>query len=157
MNITTKRVFVVCIFVITLLAIDQCVKIWVKTNMCLHASIRVTAWFYISFLENNGMAYGMTIIPKFALSAFRLVACCALVYFIGRQIREGARTIWVALLSLILAGALGNLIDCMFYGMIFAGSSPLYTSFPVDFGTGYAPFMQGKVVDMFYFPLIVTT
>ena len=157
MKRTTKRAWVVCIFVITLLAIDQCVKIWVKTNMCLHESIRVTDWFYISFIENNGMAYGMTIIPKFALSAFRLVACCALVYFIGRQIREGARTIWVALLSLILAGALGNLIDCMFYGMIFAGSSPLYTSFPVDFGTGYAPFMQGKVVDMFYFPLIVTT
>ena len=125
MKRTTKRAWVVCMFVITLLAIDQRVKIWVKTNMCLHESIRVTDWFYISFIENNGMAYGMTIIPKFALSAFRLVACCALVYFIGRQIREGARTIWVALLSLILAGALGNLIDCMFYGMIFAGSSPL--------------------------------
>lgn len=145
------------LLVLVLLLIDQSIKICVKTNMCLHESIRVTDWFYISFIENNGMAYGMTFIPKYALSIFRLVACCALVWFIGKQIQSGARKVWIALLSLILAGAAGNLIDCMFYGLVFTGSSPYYTSFLVDFGTGYAPFLQGRVVDMFYFPLIVTT
>lgn len=125
--------------------------------MCLHQSIHITDWFYLSFIENNGMAYGMTFVPKYALSIFRLVACCVLVWYIRKEILRGARTVWLVLLSMVLAGAAGNLIDCMFYGLIFSGSSPYYTSFLVDFGTGYAPFLQGRVVDMFYFPLIVTT
>ena len=143
-------------FVIVLLIIDQSIKIWVKTNMCLHESIHITDWFYLSFVENNGMAYGMTFIPKYALSTFRLVACCVGVWYIWKQIKSNARTLWILLLSMTLAGAAGNLIDCMFYGMMFSGASPYYTSFFVDFGTGYAPFLQGRVVDMFYFPLIVT-
>lgn len=145
------------LFVVALLVIDQVIKIWVKTNMCLHQSIHITDWFYLSFIENNGMAYGMTFVPKYALSIFRLVACCVLVWYIRKEILRGARTVWLVLLSMVLAGAAGNLIDCMFYGLIFSGSSPYYTSFLVDFGTGYAPFLQGRVVDMFYFPLIVTT
>lgn len=157
MNRNTKWGIASCLFIMLLLVIDQCIKIWVKTNMCLHDSIHITDWFYISFIENNGMAYGMTFIPKYALSIFRFVACCALVWFIGRQIRANARKVWIMLLSLILAGAAGNLIDCMFYGLVFSGSSSYFTSFLVDFGTGYAPFLQGRVVDMFYFPLIVTT
>lgn len=144
------------LFVVLLLVIDQCIKLWVKTNMCLHESIHVTDWFYLSFIENNGMAYGMTFIPKYLLSSFRLVACIALVWYIRKQLLQGARVVWLVLLAMVLAGAAGNLIDCMFYGLIFNGSSPYYTSFFVDFGTGYAPFLQGKVVDMFYFPLIVT-
>ena len=145
------------LFVLVLLFIDQAIKIWVKTNMCLHESIHVTDWFYLSFIENNGMAYGMTFIPKYALSIFRLIACGFLVWYIWKQIKAGARKVWIILLSMVLAGAAGNLIDCMFYGLIFSGSSSNYTSFLVDFGTGYAPFLQGRVVDMFYFPLIVTT
>ncbi len=125
--------------------------------MCLHESRHITDWFYLSYIENNGMAYGMTFIPKYALSIFRFAACCALVWYIGKELRRGARTLWTVLLSMVLAGAAGNLIDCMFYGLIFNGASSYYTSFFVDFGTGYAPFLQGKVVDMFYFPLIVTT
>ena len=145
------------LFVLVLLFIDQAIKIWVKTNMCLHESIHVTDWFDLSFIENNGMAYGMTFIPKYALSIFRLIACGFLVWYIWKQIKAGARKVWIILLSMVLAGAAGNLIDCMFYGLIFSGSSSNYTSFLVDFGTGYAPFLQGRVVDMFYFPLIVTT
>lgn len=147
----------ITLFVLLLLIIDQCIKVWVKTNMCLHESIHVTDWFYLSFIENNGMAYGMTFIPKYALSLFRLVACGALVWYIRKQILQGARMVWIILLAMVFAGAAGNLIDCMFYGLIFSGASPYYTSFLVDFGTGYAPFLQGRVVDMFYFPLIVTT
>ena len=143
--------------VLALLVIDQIIKIQVKTSMCLHESIRVTDWFYISFIENNGMAYGMSFIPKPLLTSFRFVACCFLVWYIRKEIKAGARTMWLVLLSLVLAGAVGNLIDCMFYGLMFSGSSSYYTSFFVPFGTGYAPFLEGRVVDMFYFPLIVTT
>lgn len=143
--------------VLALLVIDQIIKIQVKTSMCLHESIRVTNWFYISFIENNGMAYGMSFIPKPLLTSFRFVACCFLVWYIHKEIKAGARTMWLVLLSLVLAGAAGNLIDCMFYGLMFSGSSSYYTSFFVPFGTGYAPFLEGRVVDMFYFPLIVTT
>lgn len=145
------------LMVLALLVIDQVVKIQVKTSMCLHESIRVTDWFYISFIENNGMAYGMSFIPKPLLTSFRFVACCFLVWYIRKEVKAGARTLWLVLLSLVLAGAAGNLIDCMFYGLMFSGSSSYYTSFFVPFGTGYAPFLEGRVVDMFYFPLIVTT
>ncbi len=145
------------LFIVLLLAIDQYIKILVKTDMALHESRRITNWFYITFIENNGMAYGMTFIPKYALSIFRLVACSVLGWFIYREIKQEARLRWVMLLSLILAGAAGNLIDCMFYGLIFTQSTPYQSAFMVSLGSGYAPFLQGKVVDMFYFPLIVST
>lgn len=153
----TKQGLLLALFVVVLLVIDQAIKVWIKTNMCLHESIHVTDWFYLSFIENNGMAYGMTFIPKYALSIFRLVACGALGWYIWKQIGEGARMLWLVLLSMVLAGAAGNLIDCMFYGLIFDDSSTYYPASFVEFGDGYAPFLQGRVVDMFYFPLIVTT
>lgn len=153
-----KRQGVLCsLFILLLLIIDQSIKIWVKTNMCLHESIHITDWFYLSFIENNGMAYGMTFIPKYALSLFRMVACGVLVWYIRNQILHTARKVWIFLLAMVLAGAAGNLIDCIFYGLIFSGASPHFTSFFVEFGSGYAPLLQGRVVDMFYFPLIVTT
>ena len=145
------------IIVVASLLIDQLIKVWVKTNMTLHESIRVFDWFYISFIENNGMAYGMQIGSKLALSLFRVAAIGLLAYYLWLQVRKKARTGYVVCLSMVLAGAVGNLIDCMFYGLIFNASSPHFTSYFVDFGTGYAPFLMGKVVDMFYFPLIVTT
>ncbi len=155
---THKRKGLIAIFaVIILLVIDQIIKIEVKTSMCLHESIRITDWFYISFIENNGMAYGMTIINKLVLSLFRIVAISVLGVYIYRQIKKNVRTFYLACLVLVLAGAIGNLIDCMFYGLIFNASSPYYVSYMVPFGHGYAPFLMGKVVDMFYFPLIVTT
>ena len=139
------------------IVIDQLIKVWVKTNMTLHESIRVFDWFYISFIENNGMAYGMQIGSKLALSLFRVVAISLLAYYVWLQVRNKARRGYIVCLSMVLAGAVGNLIDCMFYGMAFSASSPFYTSYFVEFGTGYAPFLMGKVVDRFYFPLIVTT
>lgn len=145
------------IIVVASLLIDQLIKVWVKTNMTLHESIRVFDWFYISFIENNGMAYGMQIGSKLALSLFRVAAIGLLAYYLWLQVHKKARTGYVVCLSMVLAGAIGNLIDCMFYGLIFNASSPHFTSYFVDFGTGYAPFLMGKVVDMFYFPLIVTT
>lgn len=157
-NSTYRRKGLIAIFaVIILLVIDQIIKIEVKTSMCLHESIRITDWFYISFIENNGMAYGMTIINKLVLSLFRIVAISVLGYYIYKQIKNNARTFYISCLVLVVAGAAGNLLDCMFYGLIFNASSPYYVSYMVPFGHGYAPFLMGKVVDMFYFPIIVTT
>ena len=144
------------LIIVAILLIDQAIKIWVKTSMTLHESIRVTDWFYITFIENMGMAFGMQLGSKIVLSLFRVVAIGVLGYYIWQQVKRNARTGYIVCLSLVLAGAAGNLIDCMFYGMMFNESSPYYLSYLVDFGTGYAPFLMGKVVDMFYFPLIET-
>ena len=152
-----KKVLVTLLLAIVLLVVDQWIKISVKTGMCLHESIRVTDWFYISFIENNGMAFGMTIVNKLFLSLFRIVAIVALGWYLFRQLRRQARMLWLVCLTLVFAGAVGDLIDCMFYGLIFNASSPYYVSYFVPFGHGYAPFLMGKVVDMFYFPIIVTT
>lgn len=157
MTKTQKQQAVVSVLIfLVILIIDQVIKISVKTGMTLHQSIRVTDWFYISYIENNGMAWGMSIMPKIMLSLFRLVAIFGIGWYIYKQIQKGSRWLYVVLLSMVLAGAAGNLIDCMFYGMIFSGASSDYTSFFVPWGTGYAPFLEGRVVDMFYFPLIVT-
>ena len=144
------------LIIVAILLIDQAIKIWVKTSMTLHESIRVTDWFYITFIENMGMAFGMQLGSKIVLSLFRVVAIGVLGYYIWQQVKRNARTGYIVCLSLVLAGAAGNLIDCMFYGMMFNESSPYYLSYFVPFGTGYAPFLMGKVVDMFYFPLIET-
>lgn len=142
--------------VFAVLLIDQAIKIWVNTSMTLHESIHVTDWFYITFIENNGMAFGMQLGSKIILSLFRVIAISALGYYIWLEVKRQAKTGYIVCLSFILAGAAGNLIDCMFYGLVFNASSPYYLSYFVPFGTGYAPFLMGKVVDMFYFPLIET-
>ena len=156
-NRLLSRGWLATLIVVAAILIDQLIKVWVKTNMMLHESIRVFDWFYISFIENNGMAYGMQIGSKLALSLFRVAAIGLLAYYVWLQVKKKARMGYIVCLSMVLAGALGNLIDSMFYGLVFSASSPFFTSYFVDFGTGYAPFLMGKVVDMFYFPLIVTT
>ena len=146
------------ILIIAILLIDQFIKIWVKTHMELHESIRVTNWFYIAFIENNGMAYGMQIGSKLLLSLFRVVAIGALGYYIWLQSKKtNVRWGYIVCLSMILAGAAGNLIDCMFYGFCFDASTVGHVSQYVGLGNGYESFLMGRVVDMFYFPLIVTT
>lgn len=145
------------LLIIAILLVDQALKIWVKTHMTLHETIEITDWFKICFIENNGMAYGMEIGSKVVLSLFRIVAIAFIGYYLYRQVKQRARTGYVVCLSMIMAGAIGNIIDCMFYGLIFNASSSYYVSYFVPFGSGYAPFLMGKVVDMFYFPLIVST
>ena len=142
------------LIVVAILLIDQAIKIWVKTSMTLHENIHVFDWFYITFIENKGMAFGMELGSKILLSLFRIVAIVALAYYIRLEVIRKARTGYIICLAFVLAGAAGNLIDCMFYGLIFNESSPYYLSYFVPFGSGYAPFLMGKVVDMFYFPLI---
>ena len=152
-----KRGWLAAAIVVAILVIDQVIKIWVKTHMMLHEQIEVLSWFKIVFIENNGMAYGMEIGSKLVLSIFRIVAIGFLGWYIAQQVKKQARWGYIVCLAMIMAGAAGNIFDSMFYGLIFNASSEFYTSYFVPFGTGYAPFLMGKVVDMFYFPLIVTT
>jgi signal peptidase II len=154
---TMNKGVVATIIVVAILLIDQAIKLWVKTSMELHESIHVFDWFYITFIENNGMAYGMQLGSKLLLSLFRLIAISVLGYYVWRQVKTGARWGYVVCLSMILAGAVGNLIDCMFYGMIFEQSTPYHIAQFTAFGEGYSSFLMGRVVDMFYFPLIVST
>ena len=107
----------------------------------------VLVWFYITFIENNGMAFGMQLGSKIVLSLFRVIAISALGYYIWLEVKRKAKTGYLVCLSLVLAGAAGNLIDCMFYGLVFNESSPYYLSYFVPFGTGYAPFLMGKPAD----------
>ena len=154
---TRKLGWLSVLIVLSVLVIDQVLKIWVKTNMTLHETIEIASWFKITCIENNGMAFGMEIGSKIILSVFRIVAVAGLSYYIWLQLKERAKTGYVVLLSMILAGAIGNLLDCMFYGLCFNASTVTRASEVVSFGHGYAPFLMGRVVDMFYFPLIETT
>ena len=144
--------------VVAILLIDQIIKIEVKTNMTLGEAKRVTDWFYIEFIENNGMAYGMKFINKLVLSLFRLFAIGFIGYYLAKIIKKNVAPLgYIVLIAMVLAGAAGNLIDCLFYGLIFDASTPFTVSQFVPFGEGYSTFLHGKVVDMFYFPIIQTT
>ena len=144
-----------------LVVIDQVIKILVKTNMSIGQSITVFPdWFQLLFIENKGMAFGMSfggIVGKYALTAFRIILFVVLTVWISRLLKRGTGadkrnpvpTGVLVGLTLITAGALGNIFDCLFYGLLFTESTPGVVA---TWGH-YAPFMQGKVVDMFYFPL----
>ena len=143
--------------VISILVIDQAIKIIVKTHMALGDDIKIADWFYIYFIENKGMAYGITFINKLVLSVLRIVVSVILAFYIHKQAKMGARWGYIVCLSMVLAGAAGNIIDSMFYGLCFSESTFYNVSSYVGFCNGYAPFLMGKVVDMFYFPIIRTT
>ncbi|MGB1316428.1 MAG: lipoprotein signal peptidase, partial [Chitinophagales bacterium] len=152
-----KKGFLAVAIVFTVLLIDQVSKIIIKTSMRLEESFAVFGnWFYIHFTENPGMAMGMEwggVAGKYALTSFRIVAIFGISYYIYTLIKNKAHTGFVAAMSLILAGAAGNIIDSLVYGLIFSKSTifKVASSFPAD--GGYTTFMQGKVVDMLYFPL----
>ena len=138
-----------------ILIIDQATKLWVKTTMYLGQDHQITNWFYIHFTENPGMAFGLElggVWGKLALSIFRLIAIVALGMWLRTLIRNAAPTVGITAVSFIFAGAVGNMIDSAFYGLIFSDSLGHVASFLPE-GGGYAPFLQGKVVDMLYFPL----
>lgn len=157
-NNKTFKAWMAVAIVVAILLIDQIIKIEVKTNMTLGEAKRVTDWFYIEFIENNGMAYGMKFINKLVLSLFRLFAIGFIGYYLAKIIKKNVAPFgYVVLIAMVLAGAAGNLIDCLFYGLIFDASTPFTVSQFVPFGEGYSTFLHGKVVDMFYFPIIQTT
>ena len=150
---STKKKLV--LFVIALLVLDQVVKIWIKTTMALGDEIRIFEWFRIHFVENNGMAFGLELggeWGKTVLSMFRIIAVVMIGWYILHLEKRKAPTGVLCCFTLIFCGAIGNIIDSMFYGLIFSESYPqVATLFPA--GGGYETFLHGKVVDMFYFPL----
>jgi signal peptidase II len=159
----SKRTTVVLIIVFLVLLLDQTLKIWVKTHMEYGEEFGILglSWARIHFVENEGMAFGLSLggtWGKLALSVFRLIAVGFLIYIIHTLIK-GKESIGVILsFSLILAGAIGNILDSAFYGLMFSNTpyhGGLATMFPAE--GGYAPLLFGKVVDMLYFPLIDTT
>ena len=141
--------------VFSTLIIDQALKVWVKTNMFLGQEYKLLDWFYIHFTENNGMAFGMEFggwWGKLALSVFRLIFVGFIGAYLLKLIRNKADQIVIISLSLIFAGALGNIIDGAFYGLLFSESYHQIAGFLPE-GGGYAPLFFGRVVDMFYFPM----
>ena len=148
---------VAVLLLVFILLADQVSKILVKTNMTIHESIEIFSWFKILFIENNGMAYGMEIGSKLLLSLMRVLLIGVLSVYLVREIKDKARWGYIVCLVMVVAGAIGNMIDGMFYGLIFDESTPYTVSELVPFGSGYSSFMTGKVVDMLYFPIINTT
>ena len=122
----------------------------------MHESIRITDWFYIYFTENNGMAFGMELFGKLFLTSFRVVAVCLIAWYLFRVVNKHYKTGYIVCLSLILSGAVGNIIDSIFYGEIFSESTRTQIASWVPLGEGYGSWLHGKVVDMFYFPIIDT-
>ena len=141
--------------VLTTLVLDQALKIWVKTHMYLGQEYQIFDWFYIHFTENNGMAFGMEFggdWGKLGLSLFRIVFVVFMASFLLKLIRKNADKVLIVSLSLVLAGAIGNIIDGTLYGILFSESYRELATFLPEAG-GYAPLFFGKVVDMFYFPI----
>ena len=145
------------IFIACLLVLDQVVKIWIKTHMMIGDEFNIFGeWFRIHFVENNGMAFGMGAengkTGKILLSIFRIGAVGAIGWYISRLVKEKAPAGVLFSFALIFCGAVGNILDSMFYGIVFNDSNMQVASF-LPKGGGYASFLQGKVVDMLYFPL----
>jgi signal peptidase II len=142
------------LIIAAVLVIDQLIKVWVKTHMLRYESIRITDWFYIYFTENNGMAFGVELFAKLFLTTFRIAAVAAIVWYLVRVIRQNYKMGYIVCLALIVAGAAGNIIDSVFYGEIFSESTYSQLAHFVPVGEGYSSWCYGKVVDMFYFPLV---
>ncbi|WP_299556712.1 lipoprotein signal peptidase [Seonamhaeicola sp.] len=150
------------ILITIVLLIDQVSKIYIKTHFQLQESVTVFSWFQIYFIENDGMAWGTKIsdfIPfisdtaaKIALTLFRIVAICGIGYWLYDVTRKSKPRVLILAIALIFAGALGNIIDSVFYGVFFSDSAIDVASFLPEEG-GYAGLLHGKVVDMLYFPL----
>jgi signal peptidase II len=157
MTIAKKSILLIVIILI----IDQVIKIWVKTQMTLGESIPVFGdWFLIKFVENPGMAFGIDIPGRFgklSLSLFRLIAIIGITWYVRTLIIKKMHPGLIICLSFVLAGAIGNMIDSAFYGMIFNESNYFVPAkiFPEE--GGYASFLHGRVVDMLYFPIFEGT
>lgn len=144
------------ITVFLVLFIDQCIKLYIKANYPIGEVHRIADWFRITFTENPGMAFGLEFggnYGKLALSLFRVAAVVAGAFYIKKIVNEGEHKGFIVCVSLILAGALGNILDSAFYGLMFGYSDEWQVAQFMPTEGGYAGFLQGYVVDMFYFPI----
>ena len=158
MKLTRRTLALLIIFAV--LIADQIFKIWIKTHLTMGQTLHVIDnWFLIRFIENPGMAFGIDLpgdLGKPALSIFRMIAVIAIGWYLNKLIKQKVPTGLIACVSLILAGAAGNIIDSAFYGLIFNESTFISTAKMFPEGGGYASFLYGRVVDMLYFPVINT-
>ncbi|MDE7381565.1 MAG: lipoprotein signal peptidase [Muribaculaceae bacterium] len=140
------------------LVADQTMKIWIKTHFYLGEDYPITSWWQLKFIENNGMAFGMELPSKIILTLGRIIVVIAIIWFLKKIINNTSlRSGFFAAMALIMAGAAGNIFDCVFYGIIFNNPYPPQVAeiFPPD--GGYAPIFMGRVVDMLFFPLFSFT
>jgi signal peptidase II len=148
------------LIVFLVLLVDQILKVWIKTTFYMGESHAIFGnWFYLHFTENEGMAFGMKLggnYGKLLLSLFRVFAVVIIGWWLYRVTRKGANMMLILCISLILAGALGNIIDSAFYGLIFNESNYMQVATLFPNGGGYGTFLHGKVVDMLYFPILET-
>lgn len=162
MTIKGKGILIISI-IVSILLIDQILKIYIKTHLGYGEGFKILGfnWARIYFIENEGMAYGMKIggqYGKLILSLFRIIMVAILGVFIYKWLKNGEKTSLLISFALIMAGAMGNIIDSAFYGLFFSSTPEFHGEVAriVPFGEGYAGFLHGKVVDMFYFPMINT-
>ncbi len=138
MKSITKKALYSASLVFIILLLDQALKLWVKTSFIMYEELYITSWFRLLFVENDGMAFGIEWGDKIFLTIFRMIASLGIAGYIVYCIKKNESWLLLSCLSLVLAGATGNIIDCIFYGQWF----------------DYAPYFYGKVVDMLYFPLV---
>jgi signal peptidase II len=154
MSITRKSILIILLILLA----DQTLKILVKTHMTLYEQIPIFGqWGILHFVENNGMAFGLALpgsFGKILLTSFRILAVVGIGFYLRHLIALKAHNGLIIALSMVMAGAMGNIIDSVFYGLIFSESTPLTTATLFPEGGGYAPLLHGKVVDMFYFPVL---
>lgn len=153
MDTKSKSLLATSIILLTLI-LDQVIKIIVKTNFYYGESVCVTDRFYFTFVENMGMAFGMQVMPKVVQTMMRLVFSGFILWYIILLVKANFKNGYIICVSLIFAGAIGNVLDSIFYGVIFSESTYTDVATFVPVGEGYADWFYGKVVDMFYFPLL---
>lgn len=140
--------------ILMVIVLDQWLKIWIKTSLCLGEELEIFPWFKLLFVQNPGMAFGWSLGSKLALTLFRYAATIFGFWYLARLFRRPQMPVGpIVCVALILAGAIGNLIDCTFYGLIFNNPAPPEVAVLFPSAGGYAPLLHGQVVDMLYFPL----
>lgn len=140
--------------ILIVIILDQWLKIWVKTKFYLGEDLELTKWFNLKFIENNGFAFGLEWFNKYVLTFGRIIAVIIFVWLLRKFVRlNDVRVGFIVSFALIVAGAAGNIFDCVFYGEIFSDPYPPQVAVAFPVGGGYSGWFEGKVVDMLYFPL----
>ncbi len=153
-DVAATRIWIVVAISVFVVLIDQIMKIWVKTSFYMGEDLPITSWWHLKFIENNGMAFGLELWNKIVLTVGRIAAVALFIWFVAKiRKAEGIRTGFFIAVALIIAGAAGNIFDCVFYGKLFSNPMPpgVAVAFPSE--GGYAGWFEGRVVDMMYFPL----
>lgn len=154
----SRRALLAGAVILLVVALDQWLKIWIKTHFYIGEDVEILPWFHLRFVQNPGMAFGMQLGSKLFLTLFRIVVTCLGLWYIARRcLRRDVPAGYLVCVSLVVAGALGNIFDCVLYGEIFTDPMPPQVATLVPFGHGYGTLMHGLVVDMFYFPLFSFT